>query len=135
MILADGVLGIILIGLWLFCVIDVITTDESQMRNLPKAVWVLIVLILFDIGAILWLVAGRNWQSSGARGQQPRGRGAAFPEYDRPGRYVPTNPDDDDEFLRQIRQRADEQRRSYEAQRKLELQAEEERLKKRAEDD
>jgi hypothetical protein len=68
-------------GLWLFCLIDVITTDESNMRNLPKLVWVPIVLFLFDIGSILWLVAGRNWQTSGGA-TQSRGAGNAFPEYD-----------------------------------------------------
>jgi hypothetical protein len=133
MLLADGALGLILIALWLFCIIDVITTDESQMRNLPKAVWLLIVLLLFDIGSLLWLIAGRNWNSA-SRATTPRGRDTAFPEYDRPGRYVPSNPDDDEQFLRQIRERADEQRRNYEAKRRMELEAEEERLKKRPEE-
>jgi hypothetical protein len=134
MLFADGAFGLILLGLWIFCLIDVITTDQSQMRNLPKMVWVLLVLVLPDIGSILWLVAGREWQSAG----RPRGNGGAvgaFPEYDRPGRAVPASPDDDEQFLRNVRERADQQRRRYEAQRRAELDAEQSRLLKKPEDD
>lgn len=106
MILADGALGLVLLALWLFCIIDVITTPEQQMRNLPKAIWVLLVLILFDLGAIIWLVAGRNWN-------KPK-------RAPRSAQRVPSNPDDDEDFLRQMKARVEEQRRSYEAKRKQE---------------
>ncbi len=36
-----------------------------------------------------------------------------FPEYDRPGRAAPAKPEDDEEFLRKVRERAEEQRRRY----------------------
>ena len=36
-----------------------------------------------------------------------------FPEYDRPGRAAAANPEDDEEFLRKVRERAEEQRRRY----------------------
>jgi phospholipase D-like protein len=134
MLFADGALGLILLGLWIFCLIDVITTDQSQMRNLPKMAWVLIVLLLADIGSILWLVAGREWQTTG-QSRANRGAGGAFPEYDRPGRAVPANPDDDEQFLRNVRERAEQQRRRYEAQRQAELEAEQARLLKKPEDD
>jgi Phospholipase_D-nuclease N-terminal len=127
MIFADGALGLIMLGLWIFCIIDVITTDESQMRNLPKLVWLLLVLVLIDLGSLLWLVAGRVWQPAG----QARDPNGAFPEYDRPGRAAPANPDDDEQFLRNVRERADAQRRRYEAQRQAEVEAEQARpLKK-----
>ena len=32
---------------------------------------------------------------------------SAYPEYDRPGRFVATSPDDDEAFLRQVRERAE----------------------------
>lgn len=127
MLLADGAMGLVLIGLWIFCLIDVITTDESQMRNLPKAAWLLVVLLLFDIGSIVWLVAGRTW-NPGPAGSRPTGRRAAFPEYDRPGRFAATNPDDDEEFLTAVRERAEQQRRAYEAKRRAELDEERSRL-------
>ena len=110
----DG--GLILLGLWVFCLIDVIVTDESQVRNLPKVVWVIIVLLLPDVGSIAWLVAGHPWQS------QPRpalSRAAReFPEYDRPGRQAATTPEEDEAFLRQLRARAEEQRQRAREQRR-----------------
>ena len=90
----DGFAGLVVLGLWLFCLLDVITTDEAQVRNLPKLVWVFIVVLLFEIGAVAWLIAGR-----------PRAARRARP------RATPTNPDDDAEFLLQLRARAEEQRR------------------------
>lgn len=108
MLYFDGFVGLVLLLLWVFCLVDVITTDDTQCRNLPKIWWVLIVLLVFDIGAVLWLVAGRPRRgTSGSRGT------SAFPEYDRPGRFVATNPDDDATFLRMVRERAEEQRRQH----------------------
>lgn len=129
-IFADGTLALVMLALWIFCIIDVITTPESRVRNLPKLAWLFIVLILPDVGSIVWLVAGRDWQS------RPGGvRAVAYPEYDRPGRAVPANPDDDEEFLKQVRERAEAQRREYEQRRRRELQEEQDRLRKRPEDE
>ena len=111
MLFLDGTAGLLLLGLWVFCLIDVITTDESLCRNLPKTWWLLVVLLLFDVGSVLWLVAGRTWAAHSA--PAARGTGAAFPEYHRPGRFAATNPDDDEAFLRQLRERAEEQRRAH----------------------
>jgi len=108
MLLFDGIVGIALLVLWVFCIFDVVTTDESQCRNLPKLVWLLIVLILPDIGSIIWLVAGRPHTVT----LPTSGRTPGFPEYERPGRFSATNPDDDEEFLRRCRERAEEQRRT-----------------------
>ena len=114
MLFLDG--GLFLLALWLFCIIDVIVTDEWRVRNLPKGLWILIVLILPDIGSIAWLVAGHPWD---ARTKQPPTQVRRdFPEYDRPGRHIAANPDDDEEFLRQVRARADEQRRKAALERK-----------------
>jgi hypothetical protein len=54
-----GVVGIGFLILWLYCLYDVITTDDAIIRHLPKVVWLLIVLLLSDIGSILWLALGR----------------------------------------------------------------------------
>ena len=64
MLAARGVVGLVLLALWLYCIIDVITTDESTVRHLPKMVWLLIVVFLPDIGSIVWLVAGRPEKAS-----------------------------------------------------------------------
>jgi hypothetical protein len=99
-------MGLVTLVLWLYCLFDVITTPDPLCRNLPKLGWLVIVLLFPLVGSIVWLVAGRP-----ERAQAPA-RPGAFPEYDRPGRFAATNPDDDEEFLRRCRERAEEQRRN-----------------------
>jgi hypothetical protein len=107
MLFLDGGLGLLVLGLWIFCIIDVITTPEGDCRNLPKIAWLLIVLILPDIGSIVWLVAGRNWNRRSAELPYKRNRGPApGPRARRSG-----NPDDDEDFQAQLRARVEEQRR------------------------
>ena len=48
------VFGLILFVVWLFAVLDVISTDEMLMRNLPKLVWLFIVVLFPTVGAIAW---------------------------------------------------------------------------------
>lgn len=104
-----GAFGLIVMGLWIFCLVDVITTVDGTTRNLPKLGWLLIVLLLPLVGSILWLVAGRPERAGGEYRGPASGR---FPEYDRPGRHVAQNPDDDAEFLRKCRERAEQQRQA-----------------------
>ena len=54
-----GLIGFLLIALWLYCIVDVISTDEVLMRNLPKFAWLGIVFFLPDIGSLAWLALGR----------------------------------------------------------------------------
>jgi len=54
-----GLIGIGFFILWLYCIFDAITTDSAIIRHLPKVVWVMIVILLGDIGSILWLALGR----------------------------------------------------------------------------
>ncbi len=115
MLLLDEVVGLALLALWIFCLVDVITTREGECRNLPRLVWLLIVLIVPTVGAVVWLVAGRPRAEPAARmgfyaGAEPTG----FPEYERLGRATGSSDEDDAEFLRQCRERAEEQRRRYE---------------------
>jgi hypothetical protein len=135
----DGGFGLALFVLWVFCVIDVITTDAALCRNLPKPVWVLIVLLLFDVGALLWLVAGRSWHDGAGSALRYKGDAGRptphYPEYDRPGRSAATNPEDDDAFLAQVRARAETQRQAYRDKRRAELQREQDDLLRRPDDD
>ncbi len=56
---AEGIIGFVLFALWIWALIDCISTDSELIRNLPKGVWLIIVIFLFDLGAILWLLLGR----------------------------------------------------------------------------
>ena len=130
-------LGIILTAVWVYCLLDVIMTDEHRIRNLPKLTWVMLVLFTFEVGAVAWLVAGRP--QSPSRSLPYKGNtGTPYPEYDRPGRFVATNPDDDEAFLRQVRERAEAQRQEAKRQREAREareQAEREQARKRSEAD
>jgi hypothetical protein len=112
-------LGILGTALWIYCLLDVIMTDESRIRNLSKGTWVFIVLVTSVVGSVAWLVAGRP--EGPARGLPYKGNtgrpSSAYPEYDRPGRFVATSPDDDEAFLRQVRERAEQQTRAARAAR------------------
>ncbi|WP_158850273.1 PLD nuclease N-terminal domain-containing protein [Saccharothrix deserti] len=105
-----GLFGVLTLGLWLFCLVDVITTQDGDARNLPKISWLLIVLFFPLVGSIIWLVAGRPVRTVG-RPQAYERTMPAFPEYDRPGRFAATDSESDAEFLRRCRERAEEQRR------------------------
>lgn len=105
--------GLVVLALWIFCLVDIIGSKEGEIRNLPKLWWLLIVLLFPFAGSVAWLVAGRP---AGAVGRSRHERAVPeFPEYDRPGRAAAVKPEDDEEFLRKVRERAEEQRRAYRA--------------------
>jgi hypothetical protein len=56
---AFGVVPIIMLALWIYCILDVIATDDALVRNLSKGMWLLIVIFLPDIGSLAWLLLGR----------------------------------------------------------------------------
>lgn len=88
------------LALLVYCLVDCIQTDRSEVRNLGKGWWIVLILVFPLIGGIAWLVAGRP-----ARGQRrsvpwPSTQTAGFPEYERPR---PLGPDDDPAYLEQLR--------------------------------
>ena len=118
MLYADGFLGIAILALWVYALLEVLTADPTRIRNLPKWGWFVVVLVLGElgIGPLLWFVAGRP--QGRARELPYRGNAALPAEYDRPGRAVASSPDDDAAFLATLRERADEQRRAAERERR-----------------
>jgi hypothetical protein len=137
MIRFDLGIGLLVMAMWVFCLVDVIGTPEGEIRHLPKVPWLLIVLFFPLAGSIAWLVAGRP-QGSPGRSKYER-EVPDFPEYDRPGRASATSPEDDEDFLRKVRERAEEQRRAYRAaqleQQKEQHRAEQERQQRKREGD
>jgi hypothetical protein len=77
------ILGVVLLALIVFSLVDVIMTDKQRVRALNKPLWLLIVLIPL-IGALLWFFLGKERRSGSG---EPR----------------PLAPDDDPGFLRTIR--------------------------------
>ena len=79
---------VLVFGLTIYALIDCARTDESQINNLPKWGWLLLIIILGPptaIGPIAYLIAGRN---------KPKGGRA-------PKRRI-LPPDDDPDFLRKL---------------------------------
>jgi hypothetical protein len=111
--------GFVSLCLMVFCLVEVIRTPEDEIRHLPKSMWLLMVLFFPFIGSVAWLAAGRPQNAPRRPGAYER-NAPGFPEYDRPGRAAASNPDDDEAFLRQVRARAEEQRRKLEEQQKRE---------------
>ena len=76
---------LIALGLAVYCAIDCIRTPDDEIKSMPKIVWLMIILLVWLVGPIIWLLAGRD-------------RGAAG----RPVARGPLPPDDDPEFLRRL---------------------------------
>ena len=114
----DAIIGLALLALWLFCIFDVIATDSAAVRNLPKGLWLMLVLILPDIGAIAWLLLGRPEKVGWRPGDT---------DYRRPARSGrPIGPEDSQEFIagieardRQLKAWADEDRKTAELDKSL----------------
>lgn len=75
-LLGTGVVGIVLFALWIFCVLDVIASDEALIRNLPKLVWLMIVIFVPAVGSVAWLAVGRppyaGWRPGDTERRTPR---------------------------------------------------------------
>ena len=117
MIRVEGTFILLLLALDVFCVIDVIQAREDEVRNLPKIAWLLLILLFTPIGSIAWLAAGRPQPGGGRRSAYEREM-PHYPEYDRPGRAAGMTAESDEEFLRRVRERAEDQRRKAAEERK-----------------
>lgn len=58
-------LSILVLALMIGALIDIIMRDESQVKHLPKMVWVILVVLLPLIGSILWFALGREYGGGG----------------------------------------------------------------------
>jgi hypothetical protein len=93
------ILGLALLALWLYCLFDVITTPDQVVRNLPKVLWIFVVVLLAALGGLFWLLLGRPRATVIAYG--PASDIRRWP----PHSGAPVGPDDDPEFLRQLDRR------------------------------
>lgn len=106
---------------WLYALFDTIGSDAGTVRLLPKPVWVFVVLLLPKVGAMFWFLLGRPPREA-LTASVPSGRPSTFPDHDHSHRARATTREEEEDFLRRCRERAEEQRR-----RAREIQAQEER--------
>lgn len=113
MLYGDGLVALVVLGLWIFCLVEVITTDESLMRNLSKGWWILIVLLFSFVGSVLWLVAGRPQRGQGSSMPYKGNYGTGFGTRSghlTGGHQRQSAPDDDPAFLAGVgRQNSEDQ--------------------------
>jgi hypothetical protein len=91
-VIVPYVLALVLL---VYCVLDLLRTPSTLVRTLPKPVWFLLLLAPV-FGPAAWLLAGRPVKGT------PRPAGPV------PGSGAP---DDDEDFLRELRKQAEDKRR------------------------
>ncbi|MFE3142374.1 PLD nuclease N-terminal domain-containing protein [Streptomyces scopuliridis] len=101
------------LALSIYAFIDCITTDEKEIRYLPKPIWAILVLLFPLVGSISWLIVGRERTTTAAR----RGGWVA--------------PDDNPDFLNSLKSEDDP---SHLAQWEADLRRREEEIKRREKD-
>ena len=73
---AEGFVFLILFAFWIWAILDVIATDSGLCRNLPKGVWLILVLLLPELGSLAWLLLGRpekrSWKPGSTDYSAPR---------------------------------------------------------------
>ena len=81
------VLFVVAVALIVFAIVDVVVTDQRRVRALNKPLWIVVILVLPIIGALLWLILGKERKGSGGGGGDRR----------------TVAPDDDPDFLKNLR--------------------------------
>ena len=109
--------------LGIFCLVEAISSRDDEVRHLSRAWWILLILFFPFVGSIAWLAAGRPVRAPRRTGPYERSVNE-FPEYDRPGRFAASDPQADEEFLKKVRERAEEQRRQTRERKAAEREAE-----------
>lgn len=88
---------LLIIGLIVYCVIDVIRSTDDERLGVHPIFWVALVLVVPLIGALVWLAVRWSRRTAGGPGSSSRNHRA-------------TGPDDDPDFLSRLdddRRRAD----------------------------
>lgn len=141
-----GILFLVALAVWLYCLLDAITADREQVRALPKGIWIVIVVLTFEVGAIAWLLWGRpRTRGAGARPGGPRlgssgrtawpARPGGPPRAGSFGRPGPLAPDDDPEFLARLDREAAQEHEKLLGSWEEDLRRREEELRRRGPDE
>jgi hypothetical protein len=65
------VISLLVVALMVFALVDIIRRDDSQVKFMPKFVWLLLVVLLPFIGSVLWFGIGREYPEGGLRLERP----------------------------------------------------------------
>jgi hypothetical protein len=81
------ILILIPIAVTIYALIDAIGAPKKDVRSLPKALWIFLIVVLWIGGAVLWFFLGRPKKVAGDPGNGRRTTSR------------PQGPDDDPDFL------------------------------------
>lgn len=101
----------LIVGLTLYTLLDAVRTPAHEARTLPKWLWVLVTLLFPVVGPLMWLILGRPKAQPAAGTPRPgfgQRRSTPAPSV--------SSPDDDEEYLRWLKAKAERERRSREAE-------------------
>jgi hypothetical protein len=73
------VISLLVVALMVFALVDIIRRDDSQVKFMPKFVWLLLVVLLPFIGSVLWFGIGREYPEGGIRLERPERRQSSRP--------------------------------------------------------
>lgn len=59
MLLLGALFALFMVGLWLYCLVDVALTPGRECRAMPKRAWIAVIAGTFAIGATAWLAVRR----------------------------------------------------------------------------
>jgi amino acid permease len=60
MVKLEGLFAVLAIGLMLFSFIDCAMREDYQLKKLPKWGWLLVIILFSSLGAIVYLLIGRE---------------------------------------------------------------------------
>ncbi|WP_237224664.1 PLD nuclease N-terminal domain-containing protein, partial [Rothia nasisuis] len=101
-ILIIGVAALLL-GVWIYSILDAAQTDRLRVRTLPKWAWLAVLVPFPLLGSVLWFWLGRP-------------RRSRHGSFGAPAAQPPVAPDDDPEFLKFLEARARRERQDTEWQ-------------------
>lgn len=107
--------GALVVGLTIYALLDAVRTPAREERTLPKWLWVLVTLFFPVVGPIMWLILGRPKEQLAAQPAAGAPRPGFGQRRSTPAPSV-SSPDDDEEYLRWLKAKAERERRSREAE-------------------
>jgi Phospholipase_D-nuclease N-terminal len=111
---AEGIVALLLFAFWIWALLDCIATDAALCRNLPKGMWLILVLFLPDLGSLAWLLLGRpekaHWRP-GSTDYSARRRPIGLEDQPRYGAITGASEERSAELDREL-ERWEEQRRA-----------------------
>ena len=63
--------SILMLALLIGALIDIITRRDDQVKHLPKAFWIILVILVPLAGSLIWFLVGREYDREGIRLPRP----------------------------------------------------------------